>query len=214
MHRLRFHRVGPHKAGHTFVRPDVPGSRLFSHIRERRFGDRLNAWSPGTRQTRARTGGGRGGGPPRQWRVRSRGAERPLGAGAGFFQAGGDQIERDDAIDTLAATIRDDKLGVPRVLVLDALVKLARRRPDELASAQPALKGLLLALVQDAGVPAEHQADAVETGAGGRWTRGPPGRVSLLLNATPGSGSQAMSGAPGASPRLRWTSRSATTGRP
>ena len=78
------------------------------------------------------------------------------------FQADGDLIQRDDAIDTLAATIRDDKLGVPRVLVLDALVKLARRR-RRAPSAQPALKGLLLALVQDAGVPAEHQADAVET---------------------------------------------------
>ena len=71
--------------------------------------------------------------------------------------------QRDDAIKTLTDAVREGRLGVPRVLVLDALVKLARRRPDELASAGPALDDLLLALVQDAGVPAEQQTAAVET---------------------------------------------------
>lgn len=70
---------------------------------------------------------------------------------------------RDDEITTLTEAIRGGELGVPRVLVLDALVKLAKRRPSELASAQPALDDLLLALVQDAGVPVERQGAAVET---------------------------------------------------
>jgi hypothetical protein len=70
---------------------------------------------------------------------------------------------RDDAIGTLAAAGREQRLGVPRVLVLDALVKLAHRRPAEIAAAGSALDDLLLALVQDAGVPVEHQTDAVGT---------------------------------------------------
>ena len=70
---------------------------------------------------------------------------------------------RDDAIETLTEAIREDRLGVPRVLVLDALVKLAHRRPKEIASGGPRLDALLLALVDDAGVPAEHQARAVDT---------------------------------------------------
>ena len=70
---------------------------------------------------------------------------------------------RDDAIETLTEAIREDRLGVPRVLVLDALVKLAHRRPKEIASGGPRLDALLLALVEDAGVPAEHQAEALDT---------------------------------------------------
>ena len=70
---------------------------------------------------------------------------------------------RDDAIETLTEAIREDRLGVPRVLVLDALVKLAHRRPKEIASGGPRLDALLLALVDDAGVPAEHQAEALDT---------------------------------------------------
>jgi hypothetical protein len=65
--------------------------------------------------------------------------------------------QRDDAIKTLTDAVRGGRLGVPRVLVLDALVKLAHRRPDELASAGTRLDDLLLALVEDAGVPAEQQ---------------------------------------------------------
>ena len=86
-----------------------------------------------------------------------------LNALSAGFQANWGLAARDDAIETLVAAIRDDKLGVPRVLVLDALVKLADRRPEEIKAAGSELDELLLALVQDAGVPAEHQVGAVET---------------------------------------------------
>jgi hypothetical protein len=65
----------------------------------------------------------------------------------------------DEAIQALAAAVGGDTLRVPRLLVLDSLVRLANRREEELGALDP----LLEALVRQAGVPAADVGDAVVT---------------------------------------------------
>jgi hypothetical protein len=80
----------------------------------------------------------------------------------------------DDAIEGLASAIEEGTLRVPRLVVLDSLVKLASRRGDELRARQAALDTLLEALVR--------QARARETEispAGGSAAR--PGVASAVL---------------------------------
>jgi len=69
----------------------------------------------------------------------------------------------DEAIQALAAAIEEDTLRVPRLLVLDSLVRLATRRGEELGARDAALGPLLEALVRQAGVPAADVGDAVVT---------------------------------------------------
>jgi hypothetical protein len=69
--------------------------------------------------------------------------------------------DRDDAIQRLAAEVEKGTLRVPRLLVLDSLVKLASRRPDELRKPNAALDTLLEALVRQArGPEAEAETEA------------------------------------------------------
>jgi hypothetical protein len=69
----------------------------------------------------------------------------------------------DEAIQALAAAVGGDTLRVPRLLVLDSLVRLASRRGEELGALDAALGPLLEALVRQAGVPAADVGDAVVT---------------------------------------------------
>ena len=69
----------------------------------------------------------------------------------------------DDAMRELATAVEDGTLRVPRLLVLDALVKFARRRGEELRANDAALDQLLTALVERAGVPRTDVGDAVAT---------------------------------------------------
>ena len=69
----------------------------------------------------------------------------------------------EDAMSALATAIDDGRLGVPRLLVLDALVKLAHRRPEELTREGAALDALLMALVRDAEVAPERHDWALAT---------------------------------------------------
>jgi hypothetical protein len=69
----------------------------------------------------------------------------------------------DDALQALAGAVEDRTLLVPRLLVLDSLVRLASRRGEELGALDAALGPLLEALVRQAGVPAADVGDAVVT---------------------------------------------------
>jgi hypothetical protein len=69
----------------------------------------------------------------------------------------------DDAIEELAAEVEGGTLRVPRLLVLDSLVRLAGRRGDQLGAHGPALDTLHEALVRQAGVPEAEVGDAVVT---------------------------------------------------
>jgi hypothetical protein len=69
----------------------------------------------------------------------------------------------DDAIQALAAEVGKGTLRVPRLLVLDSLVKLASRRGDELRTREAALDTLLEALVRQARGPEAGVGDAVHT---------------------------------------------------
>jgi hypothetical protein len=68
----------------------------------------------------------------------------------------------DEAIRELTAVVDDDDLHVPRLFVLDSLVKLASRGED-LQSHGEAVDRLLKGLVRRAGVPDEEVADATAT---------------------------------------------------
>lgn len=69
----------------------------------------------------------------------------------------------DDAIETLAAAVEDGSVRLPRLLVLDSLVRLAGRRGDQLEAHRAALETLHEALVKQAGAPEEDVGDAVVT---------------------------------------------------
>ncbi len=69
----------------------------------------------------------------------------------------------DDAMEALASAVEDGTLRVPRLLVLDALVKFASRRGGELQANDAALDALLEALVKRAGVPKTGVRDSVVT---------------------------------------------------
>jgi hypothetical protein len=69
----------------------------------------------------------------------------------------------DDAIETLAAAVEEGSVRVPRLLVLDALVRFAGRRGDQLEAHRAPLDTLHEALVRQAGVPEEDVGDAVVT---------------------------------------------------
>jgi hypothetical protein len=69
----------------------------------------------------------------------------------------------DDAIETLAAAVDEDRLHVPRLLVLDSLVRFAGRRGGQLAAHGAALDTLHEALVRQAGVPEAEVGAAVVT---------------------------------------------------
>jgi hypothetical protein len=66
----------------------------------------------------------------------------------------------DDALRELAAAVNDGTLRVPRLFVLDSLVKFARRRGEDLRANDTALDELLMALVGHAGVPLTAATDA------------------------------------------------------
>jgi len=68
----------------------------------------------------------------------------------------------DEALGELAATADEDSLRVPRLFVLDSLVKLASRHGD-LGTYGPELDKLLDGLARAGGVPREEVADAVAT---------------------------------------------------
>jgi hypothetical protein len=59
----------------------------------------------------------------------------------------------DDAIQALTAAVDQDTLQVPRLLVLDSLVRFADRRGDELMARSDGIDMLLEALVRNAGAP-------------------------------------------------------------
>jgi hypothetical protein len=69
----------------------------------------------------------------------------------------------DDAIETLAAAVEEGSVRVPRLLVLDSLIRFAGRRGDQLAAHRAALDTLQEALVKQAGVPEAEVGDAVAT---------------------------------------------------
>jgi hypothetical protein len=69
----------------------------------------------------------------------------------------------DDAIEALAVAVREGTLRVPRLLVLDSLVRFAGRRGDQLGAHGAALDTLHEALVRQAGVPEAKVGDAVVT---------------------------------------------------
>lgn len=71
--------------------------------------------------------------------------------------------DRDQALLELAAAIDEDRLGVPRLLVLDALVKLAARQPDDVYLEDSALDAVISALVRTAAVSAGDQDRAAAT---------------------------------------------------
>ena len=68
-----------------------------------------------------------------------------------------------EAIEALAAAVEDGSLRVPRLLVLDSLVRFAGRRGDRLGAHAAALDTLGEALVREAGVPEAEVGDAVVT---------------------------------------------------
>jgi hypothetical protein len=69
----------------------------------------------------------------------------------------------DDAIEALADAVGEGSLHVPRLLVLDSLVRFAGRRGDKLEDHQAALDTLHEALVRQAEVPEADVGDAVLT---------------------------------------------------
>lgn len=69
----------------------------------------------------------------------------------------------DEAIEALAAEVDKGTLRVPRLLVLDSLVRVAGRRGDQLGAHGPALDTLHEALVRQAGVPEAEVGEAVVT---------------------------------------------------
>jgi hypothetical protein len=69
----------------------------------------------------------------------------------------------DEAIQSLAAEVAKGTLRVPRLLVLDALVRLASRRGEELRTRADALDTLLEALVRQARGPEAELTGAVST---------------------------------------------------
>jgi hypothetical protein len=68
-----------------------------------------------------------------------------------------------EAIEALAVAVREGTLRVPRLLVLDSLVRFAGRRGDKLKDHQVALDMLHEALVRQAEVPEADVGDAVLT---------------------------------------------------
>jgi hypothetical protein len=71
-------------------------------------------------------------------------------------------VDPDDAILALASAVENGTLHVPRLLVLDSLVRLASRRGgDELKARDEALNTLLRALIADARGPEVDLAEAV-----------------------------------------------------
>jgi hypothetical protein len=66
----------------------------------------------------------------------------------------------DDAIRALAAEVEAGTLRVPRLLVLDSLVRFASRRADELSAREAALNPLLEGLVRQAQGPEADMAEA------------------------------------------------------
>lgn len=85
-------------------------------------------------------------------------------------------VAPDQALQKLATAVDDDDLHVPRLFVLDSLVKLASRQGD-LQAYGPELDKLLGGLARGAGVPQEDVAGAVAT------TRRALGSVSRLKRA-------------------------------
>jgi hypothetical protein len=77
-------------------------------------------------------------------------------AGLGYATA-------DEAIEALADAVGEGSLRVPRLLVLDSLVRFAGRRGDKLEAHEGALDTLHEALVRQAGVPEADVGDAVLT---------------------------------------------------
>ena len=69
----------------------------------------------------------------------------------------------DDAIEALATAVDEGSLRVPRLLVLDSLVRVAGRRGDQLRTHAAALDKLHEALVREAGVPENDVKEAVVT---------------------------------------------------
>jgi hypothetical protein len=92
----------------------------------------------------------------------------------------------DDAMRSLASAVEEGTLRVPRLFVLDSLVKFARRRGEDLRANDAPLDTLLRALVERAGVPSADVGDAVAT------VRGALDSVSQLSRADPASDSWAV----------------------
>lgn len=92
-----------------------------------------------------------------------------------------------EALETLAAAIFDEDLRIPRLFVLDALVKLANRRGERLDDHDNELNALLMALAERAGPSDEAESDVRERAA---TVRGALDTVSRLGRA--------------AAPRQRW----------
>ncbi|HEX6227956.1 MAG TPA: hypothetical protein VFZ41_00665, partial [Solirubrobacterales bacterium] len=84
----------------------------------------------------------------------------------------------DEAMRTLAGAVEDGTLRVPRLSLLDSLVKLARRRGEALRANDAALNALLTALVERAAVPGTDVDASVST------VRGALEAVSRLPEAT------------------------------
>jgi hypothetical protein len=68
----------------------------------------------------------------------------------------------DEAMRALAGAVDDGTLRIPRLSLLDSLVKFARRRGEELRARDAALDPLLRALVKRAAVPAAEVDDSVD----------------------------------------------------
>jgi hypothetical protein len=71
-----------------------------------------------------------------------------------------------NAIRALSAAVDDGTLRIPRLFVLDSLVKFAWRRGDELSDHDQELDALLTGLAGQAGVPRPAVGDAVSTARG------------------------------------------------
>jgi hypothetical protein len=71
--------------------------------------------------------------------------------------------EPQEAMQALAASVDEGTLGIPRLFVLDSLVKLAGRRAESLTDHEEELDDLLGALVRDAGVPEPEVGESVAT---------------------------------------------------
>jgi hypothetical protein len=72
-------------------------------------------------------------------------------------------VDPAEAIKTLAAAVDQDTLRVPRLLVLDSLVRFASRRGDEFRAREAEIDPLLEALVSKSQVPETDVGDAVDT---------------------------------------------------